>query len=167
MWKKIIEHKYLTIIKYYFLGIILAVLAFQLMTGSMRNHALDISILIGMETLKYIFSSLVGGLFSGYIFMLFALKRTDRQIQEQGLWQNLKDNRTRFFIQNIIAFTIGGFAYKIVYNLFDLVDFNKLPKALFTSDFIVDYLGFAMATTVFSISLSIGIKKRLDLLFDK
>ena len=56
MWEKIKEYKYLTITKYYILGIILAVIIFQFVTNSIRNNELNINTLIEKETIKYIIS---------------------------------------------------------------------------------------------------------------
>jgi len=167
MWKKIKEQKYLVIIKYYILGIILAVIFFQFVTNSIRNHELDINTLIEKETLKYIVSALVGGIVSGVIFILLTINNKDRQIKEERLWGNLKEKNLLFFIRNIIAFSVGGFVYKIIMNLFDLTGSNSLIQALFSANFIIDYVGIILAMTVFSILISVGIKKRLNLLYGK
>jgi len=167
MWKKFKEQKYLTITKYYILGIILAVIVFQFVTNSIRNHELDINSLIDKEILKYIISTLVGGLVGGVIFIIMTINNNDRQIKEERLWTNLKEKNILFFIRNIIAFSIGGFIYKIIMNLFDLRGSNNLIQTLFSTDFIIEYVGIVIAMTVFSILISVGIKKRLNLLYGK
>ena len=167
MWRKIKEQKYLTITKYYILGIILAVIVFQFATNSIRNHELDINSLIEKETLKYIISTLLGGIVGGILFILMTINKNDVQIKEKRLWENLKEKNLLFFIRNIIAFSIGGFVYKIITNLFDLTGSNNLIQSLFSADFIIEYVGIVLAMTVFSISISVGIKKRLNLLYEK
>lgn len=167
MWKKFNEQKYLTITKYYFLGIILAVIIFQFVTNSICNHELDFNSLIEKDTLKYIFSALLGGLAGGLTFILMIINKNDRQIKEERLWKNLKEKNMQFFIRNIIAFSMGGFIYKIIMNLFDLIGSNNLIQALFSADFIINYVGIVIAMTVFSIIISVGIKRRLNLLFGK
>lgn len=167
MWKKIKEYKYLTITKYYILGIISAVIIFQFVTNSIRNNELNINTLIEKETLKYIISTLVGGLVSGIVFILMTINMKDRQIKEERLWANIKEKNILFFIRNIIAFSISGFVYKIIMNLFDLTGSNNLIQTLFSTNLIIDYVGIVLAMTVFSILISIGIKKRLNLLYGK
>ncbi len=167
MWEKIKEQKYLTIAKYYILGIILAVIVFQFVTNSIRNNELDYNSLIEKEIIKYIISTLVGGLVGGIVFILMTINKNDRQTKEEKLWVNLKEKSILFFIRNIIVFSIGGLVYKIIMNLFDITSFNNLIQTLFSADLIIDYVGIVLAMTVFSILISIGIKKRLNLLFGK
>ncbi len=167
MWGKIKKYKYLTITKYYILGIILAVIIFQFATNFIRNNELDIKTLTEKETLGYIISTLVGGLVAGLVFILMTINKKDRQIKEERLWANIKEKNIVFFIRNIIAFSIGGFVYKIIINLFNLTDSNRFVRALFSTDFVIDYAGIVLAMTVFSILISVGIKKRLYLLYGK
>lgn len=151
--------------KYYILGIILAVIIFQFVTSSLRNNELDINSLLHIETLKRIVSTLVGGVVGGISFILMEINKKDRQIKEEKIWANIKERNVLFFIGNIIAFSIGGLAYMIVKPLFDITSYNNLIQTLFSADFIIDYVGIILAMTVFSILVSMGIKKRLNLLF--
>ncbi len=167
MWGKIIDLKYLTVAKYYFLGILLAVIVFQFATKSMHKVGFDFSSLIEKENIKYIVSALIGGLFAGLFFVIFLVKKNDSQIEERTDRTSLEGNYTLFFIRNIVAFSIGGFVYKLIKNLFDLTSYDNLIQILFSKDFVIDYFGMIIAMTVFSILLSIGIKKRLSLLYGK
>ena len=124
MWKLIKNQKYLEIAKYSILGIILGVLIFQFTTNSMRNHELDFNSLIGSETLKHIVSTLVGGIVGGLVFIFFTINNNDRKNKEKKLWLELKEKKISFYIRNIIAFSIGGFVYKLLINLFDLNNFK-------------------------------------------
>lgn len=167
MWKKIKEQKYLTLAKYLFLGIILAVIVFQFVTNSIRNQGLDFNSLFDKEIIKYFISTLVGGFVGGITFILISAKEKNKKIIEEKKWLHIKEKNTAYFIENIIAFSIAGLVYKILMNWFDITRSKNLIKALFSTDFIIDYIGIVLAMTVFSIILSIGMKKRLNLLFDK
>jgi H+/Cl- antiporter ClcA len=166
MWKRFKDLKYLTIIKYYFLGIVFAVIVYQFVTKSMINHELSFNSLIEKETLKHIIATLIGGFFGGFVFILMANK-TDRLIKEKILWENIKEKKTLFFIRNLFAFSIAGLAYKLIGNLFDLDSYDNLIQILFSRNFIIEYIGMILAMIVFSILISIGIKKRLNLLYGK
>jgi hypothetical protein len=167
MWKKIIELRYLTLARYCFLGIILAVIVFQFVTKSMHNLELDFSSLIEKEIIAYIVSALIGGLVGGLVFILFLVNRNAGQIKDRTLWIKLKGKHALFFIKNIAVLSIGGFVYKLIINLFDLTSYDNLIESLFSRDYIIGYLGVILAMTVFSILLSIGIMKRLNLLYGK
>jgi len=167
MWKIIKEQKYLTIAKYYISGIILAVIVFQFVTNSIRNNELDINTLTEKETLKYLISTLVGGLFGGIMFILMTINNKDRQIKEERFWAYIKEKNTLFFIRGIIAFSFGGFVYRILMNLFDSTGSNNIIQTLFSTNSVIDYIGIILAMTVFSILLSVGLKKRLNLLYGK
>ena len=166
MWKKIKDQKYLVTAKYYILGIIISVIVFQFFTNSIRNNELDINLLIDKETIKNIISKTVGGILGGFVFILMTINKKGKQLKEEILWTNLKEKNMLFYIRNIIAFSIGGFGYMIFTNLLDLTSFSNLTQTLFSTYFIIDYIGIILAMTVFSILLSIGIKKRLNLLFE-
>lgn len=167
MWRKIKEQKYFTIAKYYISGIILSVIVFQFVTNSIRNNELDYNSLIEKEIIKYIISTLVGGFVGGIVFILMILNKNNRQIKEEKLWVNLKEKNLLFFIKNIIAFSLGGFVFLFTRNLFDITSSDNIIQKLFSTELIIDYVGIIIAMTVFSILLTIGIKKRLDLLFRK
>ena len=167
MWKKIIDLKYLTVAKYYFLGILLAVIVFQFATKSMHKVGFDFSSLIEKENIKYIVGALMGGLVSGLLIVIMLVITNDSQIKQRTYWTNLEGNYTLIFIRNIVAFSTGGFVYKLITNLFDLTSYDNLIQTLFSKDFVIGYLGMILATTAFSILLSIGIKKRLSLLYGK
>ena len=167
MWKKIIDLKYLTVAKYYFLGIILAVIVFQFSTNSMHNLRFDFSSLIEKEIIKYLVSTLIGGLVGGLVFVTMVVNKIDKKSEERTHKANLEGNYTLFFIRNIIAFSIGGFVYKLIMNLFDLTSYDNLFQTLFSKDSVIGYIGMILAMIVFSILLSIGIKKRLNLLYGK
>lgn len=167
MWKKIKELKYLAVAKYYFLGIILAVIVFQFTTESMRNLKFDFSSLIEKEIIIYMISTLVGGLTGGVVFIIMIINKKETQVKEKILWTTLKEKNSSFFIRNILAFSIGGFVYKLITNLFDLTSYDNFLQTLFSKDFVIGYVGMILAMTVFSILLSFGIKKRLNLLYGK
>ena len=167
MWKKIIDLKFLTVAKYYFLGILLAVIVFQFATKSIHKVGFDFSSLIEKELLIKIISTLIGGLGGGIVFILMTINKNDRQFIEEKLWVNINEKNSLFFIRNIIAFSIGGFVYKLSLNLFELTNFDNLIQTLFSKDSIIDYVGMILAMSAFSILLSIGIKKRLNLLYKK
>lgn len=167
MWKKFKEQKYLSITKYYIIGVISAVIVFQFVTHSLRNHEFDFNVLVEKETLKYIISTLAGGLVGGIVFILMTINKNGRQIKEEKLWASLKEKEIPFFIKNIIAFSIGGFVYKIIMNLFNITSSNNLIQRVFPADLIIDYVGIILAMTVFSIFISLGIKRRLNLLYGK
>lgn len=166
MWEKIIELKYLTVAKYYFLGILLAVIVFQFATKSMQSMELDFSSLIEKETLKYIVSALVGGLVGGLVFVIMMLNKNDRQMEERDRIK-LKGSYKHLFIRNIVAFSIGGFVSLLIRNLFDLTSYENLLQSLFSKGFVISYFGMVLAMVVFSVLLSVGIKKRLNLIYDK
>ena len=166
MWKSIKNQKYLEIVKYSILGIILGVLIFQFVTNSIRNHKLDFNSLFVNETLKYIISTIVGAFVGGFIFLLMTINNKDREIRENKLWLEIKGNKRLFYIKNILAFSIGGFTYKVLGNLFDIINFKNVIQTLFSTDYIIDYFAFILAMVVFSIFISIGIEKRLNLLFE-
>jgi tRNA threonylcarbamoyladenosine modification (KEOPS) complex Cgi121 subunit len=167
MWKKIKEYKYLAITKYWISGIILAVITFQFITNSLLKNELDINILIEKETLKYIISNLLGGLLGGFVFITMTIynESKDSQIKEKRLRANIKEKNILFFINNIIAFSIGGFVYQIINNLFDLKGSDSFIQTLFSTAAIIDYAGIISAMTVLSILTTIGTKKRLKLLY--
>lgn len=167
MWGKIKEKKYMTIAKYYFLGIVLAVIVFQFVTKSMHNSGLDFNFLIEKEILKYIIVTLIGGFFGGFVFMLMTMNKNDKQIKDEILWANLKEKNKLFFIKNIIAFSTGGFVYILMGNIFDISSYDNILYMLFSKDHIIDYIGIISAMSVLAIFISVGIKKRLNLLFEK
>lgn len=165
MLKKIKEQRYLAITQYYILGIILAVIVFQLTTNSLYNNNLDFASLIDKEILKYIISTLAGGIVGGIVYILITINDPENQLKEETLWKSLKEKNLLFFIINGIAFAFGGFVYKIIRNLLELTNYDNLFQTLFSTEFIIDCMGIILAMVVFSILLSVGIKKRLNLLF--
>jgi len=167
MWKKIKEQKYLAITTYYILGIVSAVIVFQFTTNSISNNKLDFTSLIDKEILKYIISTLVGGIVGGIVFILMTINKRERQLKEETLWKSLKEKNLLFFIRNGIAFALGGFVYKIIGNILNLTNYDNLFQILFSSENIIDYVGIILGMVFFSIFLSIGIKKRLNLIFGK
>ena len=167
MWKNFIEQKYLTIAKYYFLGIILAVIVYRFVTQAIINNGLDINLLAEMELLKYIVSSLAGGFVGGLVYVLMTINKDGRQIREENYWEKIKDKNSLLFITNIFAFSIGGFLYGFLTNLFNLSSFDNIIPILFSKDAMIDYVGMVLAAGAFSILFSIGIKIRLNLLYGK
>ncbi len=167
MLKNFIDQKYHTIAKYYFLGIILAVIVYQFVTNSIINNGIDINSLVGNEIMKYIVSALAGGFVGGLIYVLMTINKNDRQIREENYWVKIKDKKSLLFITNIFAFSIGGFIYSFITNLLNLNSFDNIISDLFSRTSIVEYLGMMLAAAVFSLLLSIGINKRLNLLYEK
>jgi len=166
MWKRLKDLKYPTIIKYYFLGIVLAVIIYQFVTKSMNNDTLFFHSLIEKNILKHIIAALIGGFVGGYVFILMTINKVDRQIKEELLWRNLKKNNLLFFIKNLITFSIAGFSYQLIGNLFNLKNYDNLIQSLFANNLIIEYIGIIAAASVFSIFISIGLKKRLELVFN-
>lgn len=167
MWLKIAELKYLFLAKYYFPGILLAVIVFQFVTKSMHNLRFDFSSLIEKEIIVNIVSALTGGLVGGLVFVILLVNSDNQQMKEKTFWTNLKGKYTLFHIKNIVAFSIGGFVYKLLMNLFSLTSYDNVIQSLFSKDFVIGYIGMILAMIVFSISLSIGIKNRLNLIYEK
>ena len=167
MWKKIKEQRYLAISQYYVVAIVLAVIVFEFTTNSISNHKLDFHSLIDKETLKNIISALAGGVVSGIVFTLIKINDPEKQLKEETLWKSLKEEKSLFFIRNGIAFALGGFIYLIILHLVDLTNYAHSFQKLFSTEFVIDYVGIILAMVVFSIVLSVGLRKRLDLLFGK
>lgn len=165
MWSRIKELKYLSIAKYYFTGIVLAVIVFLFTTESIHNLKFDFSSLIGKEIAIYLISTLIGGLVGGMVFVIMVVNKKERQVREKDFWMNLKAKNTSFFISNMIAFSLGGFIFKLITNIFNLNSYDNIFETLFSKDFVIEYVGVILAMCVFSILLSVGIKKRLNLLY--
>ncbi|MCK4979066.1 MAG: hypothetical protein KAS62_01660, partial [Candidatus Delongbacteria bacterium] len=88
-----------------------------------------------------------------------------RNIQkEQEFYLFIKNKGQNYFIVNMLAFSIGGFIYKLFGNVFDLANYSNLFQTLFSNDNMIGYVGIIISFWVFSIFLSFGIKKRLELL---
>ncbi len=166
MWNNIKDQKYLTVTKYFFLGIILAVISFRFFTISMYNHKLDFNSIIAIETLKQIIATLIGGLVGGFFIISFIVNNIDKQIKQESFKTSFKEKSTQFFIKNIIAFTIGGFVYTLVSYLFELESSDNLIQTLFSYDLLIDSVGMILAMAVLSILLSVGISKRLYLIHE-
>ena len=165
MWSRIKELKYLSIAKCYFTGIVLAVFVFQFTTESTNNLKFDFSSLIGKEIAVYLISTLIGALVGGMVFVIMVVNKKEMQIREKDFWMNLKAKNTSFFIRNMIAFSLGGFVFKLITNIFNLNSYDNIFETLFSKDFVIEYVGVIFAMCVFSILLSVGIKKRLNLLY--
>lgn len=165
MWSRIKELKYLSIAKCYFTGIVLAVFVFQFTTESTHNLKFDFSSLIGKEIAVYLISTLIGALVGGMVFVIMVVNKKEMQIREKDFWMNLKAKNTSFFISNMIAFSLGGFVFKLITNIFNLNSYDNIFETLFSKDFVIEYVGVILAMCVFSIFLSVGIKKRLNLLY--
>lgn len=166
MWKRCKDLQCLTIIKYYFIGIVAAVIVYQFVTNSIINHKLSFSSFIEKETFKHMIATLIGGFVGGFVFILMSNK-TDRLIKEKIFWENIKNRNTQFFIRNLLALSIAGFTYKLIGNFFDLESYDNFIQILFSRNFIIEYVGMIFAMIVFSILISVGIKKRLHLLYGK
>ncbi len=167
MWQKIIDFKYLIVVKYYLLGIILAVIVYQFSTKSMLNMGLDFSSLFEKELFVRIISMIVGGLVGGLAALPMLVTKNARRNEEISYKTKIVGNYKTFFIRNVFAFSVGGLVYELLINLFGLTSFDNLIKNLFSMDFVVGCLGSILAMSVFSILLSTGILKRLDLLYGK
>lgn len=167
MWQKIIDSKYLIVAKYYFLGIILAVIIYQFSTKSMLNMGLDFNSLFEKELFVRIISMLLGGLVGGLVASPILFNKNGRRNEEKFYKTTIIGNYKTFFIRNVLAFSLGGLVYELLINLFSLTTFDNLIQNLFSMDFVIGYLGSILAMSVFSILLSIGLLKRLDLLYGK
>lgn len=167
MWQKIIDFKYLIVAKYYFLGIILAVIVYQFFTKSMLNKGLDFGSLFEKELLVYMISTLSGGLVGGLVALPMFVNKNARRNEELSYITTIVGNYKTFFIRNVLAFSLGGLVYKLTVKLLDFSSYENYAQSLFSMDFIIDCLGMISAMSVFSIVLSIGLLKRLDLLYAK
>ena len=167
MWQKIIDFKYLIVIKYYLLGIPLAVIVYQFSTKSMLNMGLDFGSLFEKELFVRIISMIVGGLVGGLAALPMLVNKNARRNEEISYKTKFVGNYKTFFIRNVLAFSVGGLVYELLINLFGLTSFDNLIQNLFSKDFVIGYLGSILAMSVFSILLSIGLLKRLDLLYGK
>jgi len=160
MWEKIKKYKYLTIAKYCSLGIILAVFIFQSVTSFMRTGEF-----YNTTTLKHIISTLIGALIGGFVFLLFIINTKDRSVNDNAISEYIREHQTLYFIRNIIAFSMGGFIFILIKNVFKVLSSGSLIKNVFSANFTIDYIGVILAMTVFSLFFSIGSKKRLNSLY--
>ncbi|MDA3887045.1 MAG: hypothetical protein PF638_15775 [Candidatus Delongbacteria bacterium] len=168
MWKKIKDLKYLIFARYLFSGLIISVIVYYFLTQSIRNQGLDLNLILEKEVLKDIIktaiSGLVGVLFGSIVYLAITINKKDRHDRDLALWTNLK-GKNSLFIRNIIAFSIGGFVYKVLGNIFEMNSYDNFFQSLFSKDLVIEYIGFIIASTLFSIFMSFGIKKRLRSLF--
>ncbi|WP_157757689.1 hypothetical protein [Pseudalgibacter alginicilyticus] len=146
--------------KYCSLGIILAVFIFHCVT-----HFIYTGEFYNAITLKYIISTLIGAFAGGFVFLLFIIDKKDRRVSEKALLKYIRDHQMLFFIRNMIAFSLGGFIFILIKNVFKVYGSSNLIQNLFSTSFIIDYIGIALAMTVFSLFFFIGLKKRLNLLY--
>ncbi len=167
MWQKIIDFKYLIVAKYYFLGIILAVIVYQFSTKLMLNMGLDFGLLFEKELFIHIISMLIGGFVGGLLFLWMIVNKNARLNEEISYKTTIVGNYKTFFIRNVLAFSLGGLVSKLTIKLLDLSSYENYAQNLFSKDFIIGCFGMILAMTVFSFLLSIGIIKRLNLLYGK
>lgn len=165
MLKKIKDQKYLVLIKYYILGITLAVITYQFIANSIHRHQLDFNALIENKTLISIVATVFGGVIGFAVYIMLAVNSKESKIQDEKNWIQLKEKKSIFFIRYITAFSIGGFVYILLKRFFDLLDSENLIQSLFSTDSIIEYIAFVLATVVFSIFFSIGTTKRLYQLY--
>ncbi len=165
MWKKIKDLKYPVLIKYYIYGIIIAVPVFQFVVYSLRKHHLDFNALISNQTLIYVISTLAGGIIGFFVYLLLAINNKGSKIYDEYNWLKLQKNKKMFFVRNIIAFSIGGFVYILLKNLYDAMNNENILQQLFSTDSITDYIAMIIATAVFAVFFLTGTKKRLTLLY--
>ncbi len=167
MWQKLIEFKYFIVAKYYFLGIILAVIVYQFSTKSMLNIGLDFGSLVEKELFVRIISMIVAGLVGGLAALPMLVTKNARQNEEISYKATIVVNYKTFFIRNIIAYSLGGFVYILIIRLLDFPSYENYVLNFFSKDFLISCIGMILAMTIFSILLSIGLLKRLDLLYAK
>ncbi len=161
MWKKIKDQKYLVLITYYIIGIILAVITYQFVTNSIHRHQLGFNTIIEYKTLKYIVATVIGGIIGFAVYIMLAINSKNIKIQDENNWMQLKKKKSIFFIRYITAFAIGGFVFIILNRFFTLLNSENIIQNLFSTDSIIEYIAFVLATVVFSIFFSIGTTKRL------
>lgn len=167
MWKKINDLKYLTIAQYYIPGIVLAVLVYVFIANSLQHQNLDFYALISTEALTYCISAVIGALFGGLVYVFMENYKINRQFIELVLWKRISAKRQFFFFQNVVAFAIAGFVGSLLMNLMNIESFDNLVQTLFSIEAMTGYVAAIVAMSIFSVSLSLGIIKRLELLYKK
>ena len=168
MWNKIKTLEYPLLAKYYFSGVFLAVLVFQLITVSLREGRFQLNSLVDSETAKYLIASLIGALGGGYIFVILMIKDKYRETREQNTWLEIKDKNIKLFkLKYIIAYSFSAFITLILYNLRNLLtNESGLLQILFSFENIVEYIGVAFAGIVLGLIISTGMVKRFKILYN-
>lgn len=167
MWKKIVEAKYPAIAKYYFSGIVLAVIVYQLVTESMRHQQLYFKALIETGMIKHIVAAITGGFVGGIVFILLTINNKNRNKKEERLWAISVKNGSTLFITNIIVFMLGGIVFKLVGHFLEAITTDAKAQSLFSADARIEYAGMLVSMIIFAVFLTIGIKKRLHRLYGK
>lgn len=164
MWKKIKNSEYKILLPYFIIGLILAVIIYQFITMSLQTHKLLFSSITEKKTLSLIFSSVIGG-FVGLLTALI-ISNKDREARDNKLWGYIKNKKKSLIIYtNILAFSLGGFVFLIIENIFELDSYNNFFQNLFSYKNIISYTGIIISAAVFAIIFTFGIIKRLKKLY--
>ena len=170
MWNNIKRFKYLIIARYFFFGLISAIIVFQLITALLKNHKLEFNSLINTQTLGLIISGVFSTLIGGLIYIILSNYNKKSLQREYDLWIRLKENRSRFFVRNILGFSIGGFfgllTYNIGMNTMEIENHNNFFQFLFSRENTINYVGFIIAASVFGIFFTLGLIKYLKSRYD-
>ncbi|MFT5749271.1 MAG: hypothetical protein ACI93S_000526 [Ancylomarina sp.] len=167
MWNKIKQSKYLNLGQYFLLGIVLGVFVYQFVTQSLIRQRLDLTILFDKETIGLLISCLVGGIIGGVVYMIISLNDKIRVRREANNWKIIKNAKISSLIfKAMFALSLGAFVGMLAKRAMEMESYDFFMDALFSSENIVSYIGAVVAACVFAIPLSIGVMKRLKLLYD-
>ena len=158
--------KILVLAKYYFIGIILAVFVFQFVLMSLTNRTLDFGAFVANDTLRQLISLLFGAFAGGLIFLAMRWRAGNTTFFERQLWQSIDKNSLVWFrIRLMIAVSIGILVNINLDIVFDAEEFNLIGDALISEENIIRSISGVCGASVFGLILSVGVYKRLRLLF--
>jgi len=167
MQNKFKNLKILVLAKYYFIGIILAVLVFQFVSLSLTNRTLDFYSLIASETLKLLFATIISALVVGLMYIAITKFGGNREYNDRRLWLDIKNKSIAGFrIVLMIAFSVGILVRINLDHIFDAEECNLIGQAVFSEENIIESISGVCAASVFGLILSAGVYKRLSLLFE-
>jgi len=167
MWNKFQQSKYLLLGQYFYLGIILAVFAYQFVTQSLINQRIDLEVFVERETLFQLFASLVGGVFGGVGYIIISLNDKTRVKRESNNWAIMKNTKIgSIILKAMFVLSLGAFVGMLAKRTIDMESYDFFMSTLFSSENMISYVGAVVAACVFAIPLSIGAMKRLKLLYD-
>ncbi|MCK4812982.1 MAG: hypothetical protein KAT14_03485, partial [Candidatus Marinimicrobia bacterium] len=168
MFKKFKELEYLILAKYYFLGIVLAVLIYQFVTISLSSHSLRLDAFIEAETNIRLFASLIGGFFGGLVYLLISRNEEQRKLREKIIWKKIKEKGNRYIILvGVLACSLGFFVTGLIKAALDMESKTNFFQSLFSYENNVNYIGRILAAGLFGLFLSIGVIKRLKKMYGK
>ncbi len=167
MLTKIKNLKYTVLAKYLFVGVIVAVFVFQVVTVLLSNTKLVFNSIINIETLELIISVLFGAFVGGAVYTVMSVNDKNRELKERNLWNKRKDKKNRWlFIRNVIPFSLAGFAGLLTKSILKMNTYTPFFQSLFSSENTIRYIGIVLAASVLAILFTIGIDKRLKILYN-